>query len=311
MNNQKNKKLKSIKKPSNALKSLSNDFIKSITDINKKLPQILKLLNSPEFSENNSLNRELETLQKILSDSPRIQAKKTDKVVDFPSYTQLQNIINHVQHLFAHHPWHADPINKELAPEIVTAFIEITPTDTHKYEVHKPSGIIRVDRPQILSSICPNCYGFIPQTFCGKAVAEYCQRKTGRKGIVGDGDPLDICVFMSNNIAHGGVALEVIPIGGFRMIDGNEADDKIIAVLKGDLEFGDKESLKDLNAAIVTKLKHYFLTYKDLPDTNTSGKNKKRVCEITHTYSKLEALDIIRASQKDYLDKFGLKYSLS
>ncbi len=53
---------------------------------------------------------------------------------------------------------------------------------------------LKVDSPQKYSNICPTPYGFIPQTLCSKNVAEYCMNKTGRPNIIGDGDPLDICV---------------------------------------------------------------------------------------------------------------------
>ena len=65
-------------------------------------------------------------------------------------------------------------------------------------------------------------------------MAGLCAERTGREGIVGDGDPLDICVLSERPIAHGDILLQAVPIGGMRMIDGNEADDKIIAVLKND-----------------------------------------------------------------------------
>jgi len=41
--------------------------------------------------------------------------------------------------LFQAHPWHGVDIGPE-APEVVTAFVEIVPTDTVKYEIDKPSG---------------------------------------------------------------------------------------------------------------------------------------------------------------------------
>ena len=61
------------------------------------------------------------------------------------------------------HPWHGvDP--GPGVPALVTAYIEIVPTDTVKYEVDKVSGILRMDRPQQYSNVCPSLYGFIPQT---------------------------------------------------------------------------------------------------------------------------------------------------
>ena len=72
--------------------------------------------------------------------------------------------------LFKAHPWHGIDIG-ENAPEMLTAFIEITPTDTIKYELDKDSGFLRVDRPQRFSNVVPSLYGFIPRTYCATRVA--------------------------------------------------------------------------------------------------------------------------------------------
>lgn len=195
------------------------------------------------------------------------------------------------------HPWHGIEIG-ENAPELVTAFIEIVPSDTVKYEVDKKSGYLKVDRPQKFSNIIPALYGFLPQTYCDTLVGEYCSEKSGRPNIVGDDDPLDICVLTERQITHGNLLVEAIPIGGFRMIDGGEADDKIVAVLKGDSVYEKWDDISDVPDAVINRLKHYFLTYKNLPDTPAK-------CEITHVYGKAEALEVIKRSQKDYTNKYG------
>src|SRR5438552_2654211 len=69
------------------------------------------------------------------------------------------------KNVFKSHPWHGVPIGPE-APAVVTAYIEIVPTDTVKYEMDKQSGYLKVDRPQKFSNICPTLYGLIPQTLC-------------------------------------------------------------------------------------------------------------------------------------------------
>ncbi len=139
-----------------------------------------------------------------------------------------------LQLLFRPHPWHGIPLGPD-APDMVTAFVEIVPTDTVKYEIDKPSGYLKVDRPQKYSNVCPTLYGFIPQTYCGERVAALSQERTGRSTVEGDGDPLDICVLTEKSFSHGDFLLQAIPIGGLRMIDRNQADDKIVAVLKGDV----------------------------------------------------------------------------
>src|SRR5262245_20908657 len=91
------------------------------------------------------------------------------------------------------HPWHGVSLGKE-APQVVTTFVELVPSDTVKYELDKATGLLKIDRPQMYSNICPTPYGFIPQTLCAEKVAELCARRTSRRGIVGDGDPMDICL---------------------------------------------------------------------------------------------------------------------
>lgn len=212
------------------------------------------------------------------------------------------------------HPWHGISPGEDV-PKQVTAYIEIVPTDTVKYELDKPSGLLRVDRPQRFSSLCPTLYGFIPQTYCGDEVGARCSEAVGRKGIGGDGDPLDICVVTEKAIPKGGFLLEAVPIGGLRMIDGNEADDKIIAVLAGDGVYGDAKDVEDLPKTLVDRLRHYFLTYKQIPGEGSSWSKKggwkeatnpavKQV-EIPEIYGREEAQEVIRTCQRDYAAKFG------
>jgi inorganic pyrophosphatase len=191
------------------------------------------------------------------------------------------------------HPWHDLSIGGG-APRVVTAYIEIVPTDTVKYEMDKSTGILRVDRPQQYSNVCPSLYGFLPRTLCAERVGRLCEERTGRTGIIGDGDPMDICVLTEKEITHGDILVRAIPIGGLRMIDGNEADDKIIAVLEGDAVFGGYEEIAQVPGGLVDRLRHYFLTYKQGPDR--SG----RVVEIAHVYDRAAAHEAIRRSQDDY-----------
>lgn len=200
--------------------------------------------------------------------------------------------------LFQAHPWHGVTPG-ENAPEMVNAFIEIVPTDVVKYELDKQSGHLHVDRPQRFSSMCPSLYGFIPQTFCGDEVARLCAERTGAKDIKGDGDPMDICVLTEKTFAQGNFFLNAKPIGGLRMIDGEQADDKIISILESDLAYGHIHDIAECPKALVDRLKHYFLSYKQLP-----GDAPRRV-EIADVYDCEEALDVIRRSLVDYINNFG------
>lgn len=210
----------------------------------------------------------------------------------------LRNLYNKLGRRYQSHPWHGINIG-ENAPEEVMSFIEMTPSDSVKYEIDKESGYIKVDRPQKFSNIVPALYGFLPQTYCAEEVAEFCMQQTGKENILGDHDPLDICVLTERNITHGNIIVPAIPIGGFRMIDGGEADDKIIAVLKGDEVYEKWNDIKDCPESIIKRLKHYFLTYKGIP-----GETAPKV-EITDVYGKEEALEVIKRSRNDYKSHYG------
>jgi len=199
--------------------------------------------------------------------------------------------------MFQAHPWHG------VAPgdpaDVIQAFIEIVPTDSVKYELDKPSGHLRIDRPQRFSSQPPTLYGFIPQTFCGKSVGERCSERTGVANIRGDRDPMDICVLTEKSMAHANFFLRARPIGGLRMIDGEEADDKIVAVLERDMAYGDLRDIADCPQGIVERLRHYFLTYKQMPG------EPARTVRIAEVYDRVEAVEVIRRSSSDYRDTYG------
>lgn len=195
------------------------------------------------------------------------------------------------------HPWHGIDPGVEI-PNLVTAFIEIIPTDTVKYEIDKTSGYLKVDRPQKFSNIVPALYGFIPKTYCKEKVAALNMQNTGRAGIIGDNDPLDILVLTEKEITHGDIIVQAYPIGGFRLTDKDEADDKIIAVLKDDMIYGQWKDITDVPETVLNRLRHYFLTYKQMPGTPA-------ICTIDETYGKEKAYEVILASREDYVHYFS------
>lgn len=215
------------------------------------------------------------------------------------SKEQLNRLWEMIGLRYKSHPWHGVSIG-DLAPDEVTVFVEVVPTDTLKYEVDKETGYLKVDRPQKYSNYFPALYGFIPQTYCWERVANLCRAKTGRPEVMGDGDPLDICVLTERNISHGDLLVRAIPIGGFRMIDGGEADDKIIAILTNDEVYQHWRDVEYIPETLISRLKHYFLTYKDMPGTTRSKRT-----EITHIYGREEAHGVIRRSIEDYQERFG------
>ena len=83
---------------------------------------------------------------------------------------------------------------------------------------------------------------------------------------------------------------------------GNEADDKIIAVLHNDATYRGYGDITELPHIVVERLKHYFLTYKDMPASDEPA-GKKSV-EIVATYGREEAYEVIRRSLEDYKNHF-------
>jgi inorganic pyrophosphatase len=197
--------------------------------------------------------------------------------------------------LFRAHPWHGVSYG-DHAPEIITCYVEIVPTDTVKFEIDKESGILTVDRPQKYSNHCPTLYGFVPQTYCGAGIGALSAKTLRtRAKIKGDGDPLDICIFTDSVIAQGDLLVKARPIGGFQLLDRNEADDKIIAVLEGDGTYGAMKDISQLPKAVVDRLMHYFLTYKQAP-----GVRARPTVKIAQVYGRAMAHKVISQSISDY-----------
>ena len=193
------------------------------------------------------------------------------------------------------HPWHGIEPGPNC-PDELRVFIEIVPTDTVKYEVDKKSGYLSLDRPQKFSNIVPSLYGFIPRTYCGDKMARFTNEAVARYDVQGDGDPLDVCVLTEKDVTHGDIIVKCIPIGGIRLLDHDQADDKIIAVLKDDAVYGHITDIDQLPKDISRRLIHYFTTYKDIP-----GDPKKRM-QFVNLYDAATAKQIINASIDDYQD---------
>ena len=190
------------------------------------------------------------------------------------------------------HPWHGLAVGPE-PPQRVHAYIELTPHDLVKYEIDKESGYLRLDRPQRTSAQPPSLYGFIPRTYSGKHVAQLMQDAEN-----GDSDPLDICVLCERPVTRAEILVEARVVGGLPMVDGGEADDKIIAVLESDSVWGGIRDVGGLPRALLDRVIHYFATYKFLPDSPS------RVT-IGEPYDRAHAEQVIQAAMKDYEELFG------
>ena len=142
------------------------------------------------------------------------------------------------------HPWHG--VNKgENAPDIVTAVIEVPKGSNLKYELDKPSGMLKVDRVLYSAVHYPANYGFIPQSYCE------------------DNDPLDILVLCQESVVPLSL-LRAKPIGVMKMIDQGEKDDKIVAVHVDDPEFMFYKHIDELPPHCLKTLRRFFEDYKVL-----------------------------------------------
>lgn len=143
------------------------------------------------------------------------------------------------------HPWHDLPISLEQCHQRFNVVIEIPKGSKVKYELDKPSGLLRVDRILYSSVIYPSNYGFVPRTFCD------------------DGDPLDVLV-LGNEPVMPLTIMEARAIGVMHMLDGGKMDDKLIAVHIHDPAFVDYSDIAQLPRHIVREISRFFEDYKAL-----------------------------------------------
>ena len=169
------------------------------------------------------------------------------------------------------HPVHDIAVPENIA-EYVPAVIEI-PRGSHlKYEVDKPTGLLRLDRVLYSAVFYPANYGFIPRTH-GE-----------------DDDPLDILVLMQEPVE----SLTIVrarAIGGLRMVDDKGGDDKIIAVCVDDPAYAEYQRLEDFPQHVMKELDRFFRDYKTLEE--------KRV-DVAAFYGRDKALGIIRDARAAY-----------
>lgn len=142
------------------------------------------------------------------------------------------------------HPWHDVPLPDDLTAWF-PAFIEIPKGSKVKYELEKPTGLLRVDRVLYSAVHYPANYGFVPRTYCP------------------DDDPLDVLVLCQEEVAAG-VLLRARAIGVMRMRDDKGEDDKIIAVHVDDPAYVGFESITNLPPHLLQELQRFFLDYKTL-----------------------------------------------
>lgn len=162
------------------------------------------------------------------------------------------------------HPWHDVHLGNE-APHLVPVVIEVPKGSKNKYELDKPSGLLRVDRVLFSSVHYPANYGFIPQTYCE------------------DHDPLDVLVLGQETVVPLAIMIAK-PIGVMKMTDQGEADDKIIAVHANDPEYVHYNSIYELPPHRMMEVRKFFEEYKSL---------EKKAVVVEKFLDRAEALRVV------------------
>lgn len=173
-------------------------------------------------------------------------------------------------------PWH-DVSYGENAPDVVNGIIEIPKGSRAKYELDKDSGMIKLDRVLYSSVYYPANYGFIPKTYCD------------------DNDPLDILIICQIDIIPM-CLVEAKVIGVMRMIDGGEADDKIIAVAAGDPSVNHINDISELPQHFISEMRSFFEDYKKLENKTVS---------VEEFQDNAVAKEIVKIAIQDYNNKFN------
>ena len=172
------------------------------------------------------------------------------------------------------HPVHDIEVPRDLRTFVPTV-IEI-PRGSHlKYEVDKPTGLLRLDRVLYSAVHYPANYGFIPRTHGD------------------DGDPLDILVLMQDPVEPLTI-VRARALGGLRMVDDKGGDDKIVSVCIDDPAFAHYESTKQLPPHIMRELDRFFRDYKALEGT------KQDDVFVGDMYGHTEAIAVIQRSLDAY-----------
>jgi inorganic pyrophosphatase len=169
------------------------------------------------------------------------------------------------------HPVHDIEVPDDIATFVPTV-IEIPRGSHSKYEVDKPTGLLRLDRVLYSAVFYPANYGFIPRTHAD------------------DGDPLDILVLMQEPVDPLTI-VRARALGGLQMVDDKGIDDKIIAVCIDDPAYEPYKKLADIPQHVMKEVDRFFRDYKLLEE--------KRV-DVSDFYDHKKAFEVIRACRAAY-----------
>ncbi|MDQ5983301.1 MAG: Inorganic pyrophosphatase [Eubacteriales bacterium SKADARSKE-1] len=171
--------------------------------------------------------------------------------------------------------WH-DIDSTKISPEDFMVVIEIPKGGKTKYELDKQSGMLKLDRILHTSTHYPASYGFIPRTYAS------------------DNDPLDVLVLCTESI-YPLTLVRCYPIGVITMVDGNENDEKIIAIPYSDPTYNSYTNIDQLPQHIFNEMTHFFKVYKALENKETAVEEVKGLDE---------AVRVITVAIDTYKEKF-------
>lgn len=155
--------------------------------------------------------------------------------------------------------------------EEMNVIIEIPRGSKNKYEIDKETGLIALDRAMHTAQDYPFDYGFVPKTYWD------------------DEDALDVVVLTTYPLAPG-ILVRVRPVAIMNMIDGGEADDKVIAVPTEDPRWDDVRDLADVNKHTIKEMEHFFATYKKIQNKEVEVKGFKGKAEAEAAFERAQTL---------------------
>jgi inorganic pyrophosphatase len=150
--------------------------------------------------------------------------------------------------------------------------VEIPKGSRNKYEWDESLQAIRLDRFLFSSVVYPTDYGFVPDT-CAE-----------------DGDPLDVCVVVSEPTFPGCV-IHVKPIAVLRMRDEKGIDDKVLCVPLRDPNWNELDELDQVPKPLRDEILNFFTIYKQLEFKHV---------EVDGWYDAREAIAAIAAARERY-----------
>lgn len=171
--------------------------------------------------------------------------------------------------------WH-DISPKRITPEDFIAVIEIPKGSKRKYELDKETGLIILDRILYTSTHYPANYGLIPRTYGD------------------DGDPLDVVVLCSEDIAPM-TLVRCYPIGVIAMMDSGKLDEKIISIPFNDPNYNMYHDIKELPVHVFDEMRHFFSVYKALEEKETV---------VDEIQDRQKAIQVIKKCIDNYVTKF-------